>query len=80
MAAERTAHVASRRHDRRSAVARIDDLRVHRGAAVDGMRTAEIENSQRSSAFGTVLLHEMLREVCDIYEPIAENKNIDLRV
>jgi signal transduction histidine kinase len=44
------------------------------------LRLAEIENSRRSSAFGNVLLHEMLREVCDIYEPIAENKNIDLRV
>jgi len=44
------------------------------------LRLAEIENSRRSAAFGTVLLHEMLREVCDIYEPIAENKNIDLRV
>jgi signal transduction histidine kinase len=44
------------------------------------LRLAEIENSRRSAAFGAVLLHEMLREVCDIYEPIAENKNIDLRV
>jgi signal transduction histidine kinase len=44
------------------------------------LRLAEIENSRRSAAFGTVLLHEMLREVCDLYEPIAENKNIDLRV
>jgi signal transduction histidine kinase len=44
------------------------------------LRLAEIENSRRSAAFGTVLLHEMLREVCDIYEPIAENKNIDLQV
>jgi signal transduction histidine kinase len=44
------------------------------------LRLAEIENSRRSAAFGNVLLHEMLREVCDIYEPIAENKNIDLRV
>jgi signal transduction histidine kinase len=44
------------------------------------LRLAEIENSRRSSAFGTVLLHEMLREVCDLYEPIAENKNIGLRV
>src|SRR5205823_13653780 len=25
-------------------------------------------------------LHDMLREVCDIYEPIAENKNITLQV
>jgi signal transduction histidine kinase len=44
------------------------------------LRLAEIENSRRSAAFGTVLLHEMLREVCDLYEPIAENKNVDLRV
>jgi signal transduction histidine kinase len=44
------------------------------------LRLAEIENSRRSSAFGNVPLHEILREVCDIYEPIAENKNIDLRV
>jgi signal transduction histidine kinase len=44
------------------------------------LRLAEIENSRRSSAFGNVPLYEMLREICDIYEPIAENKNIDLRV
>src|SRR5882724_7387933 len=44
------------------------------------LRLAEIENSRRSAAFGNVALHEMLREVCDIYEPIAENKNISLRV
>src|SRR5882757_5799903 len=44
------------------------------------LRLAEIENSRRSAAFGDVPLHEMLREVCDIYEPIAENKTINLRV
>jgi signal transduction histidine kinase len=44
------------------------------------LRLAEIENSRRSAAFGSVALHDMLREVCDIYEPIAENKNIALRV
>ena len=44
------------------------------------LRLAAIENSRRSAAFGDVALHEMLREVCDIYEPIAENKNINLRV
>jgi signal transduction histidine kinase len=43
------------------------------------LRLAEIENSRRSAAFGGVPLHELLREVCDLYEPIAENKNIDLR-
>jgi len=44
------------------------------------LRLAAIENSRRSAAFGDVPLHEMLREVSDIYEPIAENKNINLRV
>lgn len=44
------------------------------------LRLAEIENSRRSAAFGIVPLHEMLREVCDIYEPIAENKDITLTV
>jgi signal transduction histidine kinase len=44
------------------------------------LRLAEIENSRRSAAFGTVPLHEILREICDIYEPIAENKNVNLRV
>jgi signal transduction histidine kinase len=44
------------------------------------LRLAEIENSRRSAGFGTVALHEMLREVCDIYEPIAENKNVALSV
>jgi signal transduction histidine kinase len=44
------------------------------------LRLAEIENSRRSAGFGNVPLHEMLREVCDIYEPIAENKRIALEV
>jgi signal transduction histidine kinase len=44
------------------------------------LRLAEIENSRRSAAFGTVSLPEILREVCDVYEPIAENKNVNLRV
>jgi signal transduction histidine kinase len=44
------------------------------------LRLAEIENGRRSAGFGSVPLHEMLREVCDIYEPIAENKNITLQV
>ena len=44
------------------------------------LRLAEIENSRRSAGFGSVALQDMLREVCDLYEPIAENKNIQLRV
>src|SRR5258705_3457494 len=44
------------------------------------LRLAEIENSRRSAGFGSVALDQMLREVCDIYEPIAENKNVTLHV
>jgi signal transduction histidine kinase len=44
------------------------------------LRLAEIENNRRSAAFGQVQLDEMLREVYDLYEPIAENKNVNLRV
>jgi signal transduction histidine kinase len=44
------------------------------------LRLAEIENSRRSAGFGSVALDQMLREVCDIYEPIAENKDIALHV
>jgi signal transduction histidine kinase len=44
------------------------------------LRLAEIENSRRSAGFGSVALDQLLREVCDIYEPIAENKNITLHV
>jgi len=44
------------------------------------LRLAEIENSRRSASFGIVALDRLVREVGDIYEPIAENKGVDLRV
>ncbi len=44
------------------------------------LRLAEIENSRRSAGFGIVALDQLLREVRDIYEPIAENKDIALKV
>jgi signal transduction histidine kinase len=44
------------------------------------LRLADIENSRRSAAFGDVALHDLLREVYDIYEPIAEDKQIRLSV
>jgi signal transduction histidine kinase len=44
------------------------------------LRLAEIENSRRSASFGSVALHVMLSEVRDIYEPIAEDKNVALHV
>lgn len=44
------------------------------------LRLAEIENGRRTAGFGDVALDEILREVCDVYEPIAEDKNIELGV
>ena len=44
------------------------------------LRLAEIENSQRSAGFGKVALADLVREVGDMYEPIAEDKGIALAV
>src|SRR6202166_1502638 len=44
------------------------------------LRLAEIENSQRSAGFGTVALADVVREVGDMYEPIAEDKGIALHI
>jgi signal transduction histidine kinase len=40
------------------------------------LRLTEIEKSQRSAGFGKVALAGLIREVADMYEPIAENKGI----
>jgi signal transduction histidine kinase len=44
------------------------------------LRLAEIEINQRSSGFGHVALADIIREVGDMYEPIAEDKGISLVV
>ena len=44
------------------------------------LRLAEIEVSQRSAGFGHVALADIIREVGDMYEPIAEDKGISLVV
>jgi signal transduction histidine kinase len=44
------------------------------------LRIAEIEQSRRLAAFSTVMLADLVREVGDLYEPIAEDKRIALRV
>jgi signal transduction histidine kinase len=44
------------------------------------LRLAEIEKSQRSAGFGKVALANLIREVGDMYEPIAEDKGITLFV
>ncbi|UFW52752.1 MULTISPECIES: sensor histidine kinase [Bradyrhizobium] len=44
------------------------------------LRLTEIENNRRTAGFGDVALDEILREVLDVYEPIAEDKRIGLGV
>ncbi|MDB5612242.1 MAG: two-component sensor histidine kinase [Bradyrhizobium sp.] len=44
------------------------------------LRLAEIENSQRLAGFGKVALADLVREVGDMYEPIAEDKGITLLI
>jgi signal transduction histidine kinase len=44
------------------------------------LRLAEIENSRQSAAFGAVALNKLLREVGDLYEPIAEDKGVTITV
>src|SRR3982074_969645 len=44
------------------------------------LRLAEIENSERLAGFGRISLADLVREVGDMYEPIAEDKGIALLV
>jgi signal transduction histidine kinase len=44
------------------------------------LRLAEIEKNQRTAGFGEVALTSLVREVGDMYEPIAEDKKISLLV
>jgi signal transduction histidine kinase len=44
------------------------------------LRLAEIENSRRSAGFGAVALADLVQEVGDLYEPIAETKGITLHI
>lgn len=44
------------------------------------LRIAEIEHSRRMDSFRDVALAELLREVGDLYEPIAEDKKVAFAV
>jgi signal transduction histidine kinase len=44
------------------------------------LRIAEIEHSRRLDGFGEVRLAPLVREVGDLYDPIAEDKGVALRV
>jgi signal transduction histidine kinase len=69
----------------------LEQMQVAADKAIDGidqslsiiaaiLRLAEIENSQRLAGFGKVALADLVREVGDMYEPIAEDKGIDLLI
>jgi signal transduction histidine kinase len=44
------------------------------------LRVAEIEHNRRLAGFGSVALAALIREVGDLYEPIAEEKGIVLQI
>jgi signal transduction histidine kinase len=44
------------------------------------LRITEIEHSRRLSGFGQVALADLVREVGELYEPIAEDKHVDFVV
>jgi signal transduction histidine kinase len=44
------------------------------------LRISEIEHSRRLAGFGKVALADLIREVGDLYEPIAEDKQVVLAV
>lgn len=44
------------------------------------LRITEIENSRGKASFGEVTLADLVREVGDLYDPIAEDKHVALRV
>jgi signal transduction histidine kinase len=75
----------------RSNAATLEELQTVADKAIDALdqslsiitailRLAEIEKSQRSVGFGEVALAALVREVADLYEPIAEDKAISLVV
>jgi signal transduction histidine kinase len=69
----------------------LDELRTSVDQAIVGLdqslaiitallRIAEIEQSRRMDAFGNVALADLVREVGELYEPIAEDKNVAFAV
>jgi signal transduction histidine kinase len=75
----------------REHAATLEELRTVADQAITGLdqalaivtallRIAEIEHSRRLEGFGEVGLAPLVREVGDLYEPIAEDKRVTLRV
>src|SRR6266404_5775631 len=75
----------------RSGATTLEQLQTVADKTIDGLdqslsiitailRLAEIEKNQRSAGFGKVALADLIREVSDMYEPIAEDKGVALVV
>jgi signal transduction histidine kinase len=75
----------------RERAATLDELRTVADQAIAGLdqslaiitallRIAEIEHSRRLEGFSQVRLADLVREVGDLYDPIAEDKRVTLRV
>jgi signal transduction histidine kinase len=75
----------------REHAATLEELRTVADQAITGLdqalaivtallRIAEIEHSRRLEGFGEVALAPLVREVGDLYEPIAEDKHVTFRV
>jgi signal transduction histidine kinase len=69
----------------------VEELRAVADQAIGGLdqslaivtallRIAEIEHSRRLAAFGEVALSDVVREVGDMYEPIAEDRGVNLAI
>jgi signal transduction histidine kinase len=75
----------------RARAATLDDLRAIVDQSIAGLdqslavvtallRIAEIEHNRRLDGFSQVRLAPLLREIGDLYEPIAEDKHVSLKV
>jgi signal transduction histidine kinase len=75
----------------RQHAATLDELRAVADKAISGLdqslaiitallRIAEIEHNRRLEGFSQVQLAPLVREVADLYDPIAEDKRVTLRV
>jgi signal transduction histidine kinase len=75
----------------RQRAATLEELRTVTDQAIAGvdqsltiitalLRIAEIEQSRRRDGFGRVELAPLVQEIGDLYEPIAEDKGVELRI
>jgi signal transduction histidine kinase len=58
----------------------IEDIDQILGTITAILRIAEVEQGQRRAGFREVDLADVVREAADLYEPVAEEKNINIEV